>query len=407
MRNYYSELKLSPDLDFEEIQDELLRLEQLWRRREVNSPDRAAEKLVLINEAKKVFASPSSKVAYDRELENSQRKPATSNPQEERYQQYQKWYKAALQYDNNHQADLAKTAIENALSYADPERVTPDFYCAVCWIFRSNKEFQTAMSYINKAIVMAPENSIYYIEKAFTYREWYQDPNTYDNNKRSFPEEEKIAVNIALDLADRQGDRDALGKALGYMACLTYSDYWGKKTFYAQMAYREDGSVYAVNPIPDEIKKAEEYAKEAVEYGDAWHNGDKVIDQVNSIYEARRSNAKLAKQQWKEAQLREQQAAIEKKIAEEKAKNERISAAKRAAEEKKKESRHPILITFGIICVVGFILIVLLNLFQNLSNSGYWFAGIIYKLLSILTVVISGAGVVTILIGIFRTLLKK
>ena len=74
MTNYYSELKLSPDLSVEEIKSELLKLEQVWRKREINSPETAAAKLVLINEAKKVFASSSSKAAYDRELDNSKRK---------------------------------------------------------------------------------------------------------------------------------------------------------------------------------------------------------------------------------------------------------------------------------------------------------------------------------------------
>ena len=300
MTDFYKVIKnLSPDMSVEEIQKELLAQEGAWRRREISAPEKAQEMLVIINQAKKVFASPSSKAAYDRELENSRRNPVATNPQEERNQQYQKWYRAAVQYENNHQYDLAKTAIENALSYYDPDRVTPDFYCDACKIFRYNKEFQTAMTYINKAIVMSPETPIYYLEKALTYREWYQDPNDYSKNRESFTAEENKAANTALDLADRQNDRDALGKALGYIACLIYGDYWGKEAYYSQMAYRDDGSVYAVNPIPDGIKKAEKFAQEAVDYGDAWQNGDKILGRINSIYAAKRSNGKLAKQQSK------------------------------------------------------------------------------------------------------------
>ena len=387
MTDFYKVIRnLSPDMTVAEIQKELLAQEGAWRRREITAPEKAQEMLVIINQAKKVFASPSSKAAYDRELENSRRKPVATNPQEERYQQYQKWYRAAAQYENNRQYYLAKTAIENALSYYDPDRVTPDFYCAACKIFRNNKEFQTAMTYINKAIVMSPETPIYYLEKALTYREWYQDPNDYSKNRESFTAEENKAANTALDLADRQNDRDALGKALGYIACLIYGDYWGKEAYYAQMAYRDDGSVYAVNPIPDGIKKAEKFAQEAVDYRDAWHNGDKILGRINSIYAAKRSNGKLAKQQWKEAQLREQQEAEEKKRAEEKAENERKAAAIKAKLEEQRETRKAILL----IAVAALVIIVLVLISNHLEEQSGFLAGLGCALLRLVALLIGG-----------------
>ena len=55
MTNYYSELKLSQDLSIDEIKAELLRLEQVWRKREITSPEAATAKLALINEEEGLF----------------------------------------------------------------------------------------------------------------------------------------------------------------------------------------------------------------------------------------------------------------------------------------------------------------------------------------------------------------
>lgn len=46
MTDYYVELKLSSSLSTAELYHELSKLESLWRRREVNNPEKAAKMIV-------------------------------------------------------------------------------------------------------------------------------------------------------------------------------------------------------------------------------------------------------------------------------------------------------------------------------------------------------------------------
>ena len=68
MTNYYEELNLDENASSSELLKELAMLETVWHQREYARPDLAAAKLVLITEARKVFATTEEKAAYDRAL---------------------------------------------------------------------------------------------------------------------------------------------------------------------------------------------------------------------------------------------------------------------------------------------------------------------------------------------------
>ena len=91
MTNFYEELKLDKTASASELTAELLRLESVWHKREMSRPELAAEKLVQINEAKKVFASDTAKAQYDRELHAVPVQTVPEDPDAERRAQLQKW----------------------------------------------------------------------------------------------------------------------------------------------------------------------------------------------------------------------------------------------------------------------------------------------------------------------------
>ena len=128
MTNFYEELKLDTNASASEISAELVRLESVWHKREMSRPELAAEKLALIVQAKKIFATDASKAQYDRELNAPVKESAPDDPDAARKAQFQKWYNDAINYYSAGQTDLAKTAIERAAGYgADlSEKRRPD-----------------------------------------------------------------------------------------------------------------------------------------------------------------------------------------------------------------------------------------------------------------------------------------
>jgi len=283
MIDFYIELKIPSDSSLDEIKAELLRQEQIWRRREITSPEKAQEMLVYINQAKKVFSSQSSKATYDRELEESRKKPVVSDPQEERYTRFQKWYTDAKKYYMEKQYDLAKTAIENALLYADPEKITADFYGVVCVVNREIGDYKSAINSINKAIVMEPDESAFYIEKGRTYGVWYESPDITERDKERAQGEEKKALETALSYARAKKDGSSAGIASGLLSYIYYKGTLGNESYYARIENSAYGKNYVVKPLSQDILTAEQYAEEAIKWGDEWGYGTRVNACIKDI----------------------------------------------------------------------------------------------------------------------------
>ena len=280
MTDFYKVIRnLSPDMTVAEIQKELLAQEGAWRRREISAPEKAQEMLVIINQAKKVFASPSSKAAYDRELEASQRKPSKIDPQAERYKEYKKWYGQALQYIKNQQFDLAKTAIERAFSYASEDSDDPWFYNDAAIIYRENHDYTTALNYANKAIVLDESEASFYITKGLVLYSQADDPNSYSRNREALINEAFQIFRIAVNKAEKKQDKESLGLAYSLMAHIQSREIRAQEAYYYQSAQ-----------IKDEVVSYE-YATKAVKYGDPWNIGQSVLDCLDRIEKQRKRRA--------------------------------------------------------------------------------------------------------------------
>ena len=157
MTNYYEELKINKESGVDEIQRELSRLESTWKRREIVNPEKAAKMIALLVEARKVFSDDSSRSKYDRELEESLRAPVEVDPNADRNAALKKWKDQAQRYYDTNQYDLAKTAIDKALTFSNSD--DDELFCLVADIYRESGNNSAAMEYINKAIVISPDKA--------------------------------------------------------------------------------------------------------------------------------------------------------------------------------------------------------------------------------------------------------
>lgn len=350
MKDFYEELSLDRNKKIDELNADLSRLESIWKRREINNPEKATAMLALIIEARRVFATDASRGNYDRELANSNKEPVTPDPNAERNKQFEKWCSDALSYCDSGQYDLAKTATDRALSYYDTSTDDDAFYSFVANVYRMNRIYTTALDYINKAIVIKPQNAMHYILKAGIYRDQassIQGYNDYGEVERLI-QNARDALNRAVNIANRNNDRTSESAGYGLLA------------FYHYFV-----------PSPDQVK-AEEYAKKSVDLGDVWGDASKVLDDIRK---KRQQEAEAAKK-WKRHQKR--QAKKEQKLMERWAKEAQERKERQAKEEqerKRKENRNKTLRTlYNIfwIVLIGWTAFIFYNIF-NLKNDVYRF----------------------------------
>ena len=218
----------------------------------------------------------SSKAAYDLELEQSRRKPVASDPKRERYAQWRKWYDAALSYMKTEQWDLAKTAIEKALSYADPDNEDAMFYNDVATIYRENKEFALAINYVNKAIVLEPETAELYLTKGLIFGSEYEaaDYTTKRQRGEKLVSDERGSLKRAIQLTNNSKTK---GIALG---CLSWSYYRRIQTM--EMYYGNPD-----NGLPEDVEIARQYAEEAILTGDPWGIGLNISKKIEVLCQLR------------------------------------------------------------------------------------------------------------------------
>ena len=256
MTNFYEELKLDKATSASELTAELLRLESVWHKREMSRPELAAEKLALIVQAKKIFATDASKAQYDRELNAPAKETAPDDPNAARKAQFQRWYNDAINYYNAGQTDLAKTAIERAAGYGVNEDDS-EFYFHASQIYRRNEDLTTALGHINRAIVNDADVPEYYLEKAFVLEAMQNQAyrNRADNAAALLRQQRDTLMDAADKAAFRQ-DNDARGRAYGMMA---FSLYFGQQK--------------------DE-NQAEDFVREALRLGDRWGNAQRVLDDI-------------------------------------------------------------------------------------------------------------------------------
>ncbi len=318
MTDFYTELNLDRKWKIAEINAELSKLESIWKRREIYNPEKATAMQATINQARKAFASEVSRSAYDRELARSGEKPATADPNAERRQKFTKWCDDARAYFDSKQYDLAKTAVEKALSYSDPSAEDDAFFSLAAEIYRMNRNYPTALENINKAIIINPEKAVHYILKAGIQREQASASQGYNNldEVRRLIQNARNTLTQAVNIAHRCNDRQMESAAYGLLA---YYHYF--------------------IPQPD-VVKAEEYAEKSVEMGDVWGNASKVLDDIK---QKRQKEAKAAEERKK---LQEQQ--------EREAQNRQEQQAQAERKRKQREQKKKTLYTFYVLCWIAF-----------------------------------------------------
>ena len=214
MTNYYEELKLDKNLSLNELRENLIRLESIWTDRASTRPEKAAEMLVLINQAKKVFSTDMSRAAYDRELFAPPKEETAADPNAARKAEFEKWKKTAQDYYDRQEYDMAKTALDKALQNADEDDFA--FLQLAAQICKSNGEYQVALSHINKALLIAPDLAELYITKALILEDLF-----IEESRRGFGDaaahlqQARNTMRMASEKAATQGNKTAEAHADG------------------------------------------------------------------------------------------------------------------------------------------------------------------------------------------------
>ncbi len=257
MTNYYEELKLEKTAGLDEIKKELSHMESIWKRREITNPEKATKMIALLIEARKVFSDNLSRSKYDRELEESLRTPIETNPNTDRYLALNKWKHQAQSYYETNQYDLAKTAIDKALTYAESD--DDELFGLVADIYREAGNYSVAMEYINKAIVISPEKASYYLSKGLICNMLCSESNYYEINKSNqYNNQARSVFRMAISKAESSGDQTVLVNGLGALAWILY--------------FIE----------PTNKKEAEKLATKARDMGgDPWGNAKRVLDAIS------------------------------------------------------------------------------------------------------------------------------
>lgn len=257
MVDYYAELNIDSSLGVDEVNKELSKLENTWKRRELTSPEKATKMLALIIDAREVFKSTTTKSRYDRELAESKQQSKPVDPNQQRKDDIQKWKTDADAYYDRGEYDLAKIAVDRALAIV-ADSSDDDLYALAASVYIEVGEYNAALSFINNAIVTSPQNGLHYLVKAGIYGRSASALKFNDRYKSSqHYEEERKALRLGLNVASSAGDAFARGRLMGALAFSLYFE-----------------------PNPDTVK-AEELAKEALALGENLGNAQKVIDAAN------------------------------------------------------------------------------------------------------------------------------
>lgn len=359
MTDYYEELNIDRSASISDINKTLSQLERIWINRNVNNPEKATTMLALIIQARKVFASEESRREYDRSLAKSKEKPAVTDPNEARNQQFKKWSDEARSYFENKQYDLAKTAVDSALSYYDPSTEDDIFFSLVADIYKMNRDYSIALDYINKAIVINPQEAMHYILKAGIFEGQASQSQGYRSAEVGMLiQNVRDTLNQAANVANRQNDRNAESAAYGLLAA----------------------NYYFASPANSYL--AENYARESAELGNVWGNASKVLDAINR---KRQQEAIAAEEQKRQAEERKRQQ--EQLAKEEREREERKIQAE--LEGKKRENQYKILYAIGWLAFLGSILYIVLPVLRNWPtdwNAPIDVAQIDFRLISIVAI---------------------
>jgi len=260
MTDFYEELKLQNNWGLDEINKNLNQLENTWRKREITNPEKATKMLALIIDARAAFKNEATRSEYDRALKASKDKPKKTDPNAARMASFDKWYNDARQFKLSNQHDLAKTAIDKAMEFRNPDADDSDFFWLAAEIYMENHDYITALNYINKAIVVIPDETMYYVTKALIFdrqgsaaysrKSWDESTSCYTKHRET--------LQTAFDKAEKSGH--------DYYKCITLG----------MLAF-----AWYFHPNPDN-NRAEMYAKQSIALGEDYGNAKRVLDDINA-----------------------------------------------------------------------------------------------------------------------------
>ncbi len=308
MKNYYDLLGLTQNNSTDEIKKDLELLENDWNERRKSDPEQGVKMLSYIDEAKGIFSSEKSRKEYDDKLGGS---PDPSIKRKAEYLEKMDMAESILN-ESNPDVSLAEGYLDRAEQLLDGEDARLYYLKSVaCY---KNKQYDEALRLINKAIPLEDDYR-YYAQKGLIE---YFDPN----NTETSMDVVLSAMEKARNGAKADSNMQEYGIYTGFIAGVLYFEY------------------------NDREKEAVEYANEAIENGDAWGNGKKVLDAI----EVKKKEKQEEVERRNQAKIKEEEEAERKRKQDEEQKqqwmkqqdeeiNRRIEAEKQAVldNEKRKD----------------------------------------------------------------------
>lgn len=318
MTNYYEELQLEQGVSAEEIHKRLIALQRTWIQRQINTPDKASAKLLLINEALEIFKTEETKKNYDKELEEyntPKQETADNSTDKERIQKLIKFRTEATHFWGEAKFDLAKTAIDNALRYYNPS--TDEMYykeysfmAFVATIYHGYGDDNGALRFNNEAIVKCPEEDVdTQIENYAIRAEIYLNllikraqniSNIYtDAQAMDFFDEAKESAKKAYNLLAQASDYVNNDMKIEYILLLAeILSYTNEKSTEASQAFSEArGLAERAIQMGDSSGRAREIiesCKEASEQKETYKKQMEELDRQTEEFKQRRAQEQTA-----------------------------------------------------------------------------------------------------------------
>lgn len=257
--DYYEILNLDRSNSAEDINKELSKLESTWKRREITNPEKATKTLALIMDARKAFQNEQSKNQYDFELDESKRAPVQIDHDVEREAEFQKYRaEAESYYLSGNQKELAYRSMERALRYKSPN-LNDDTFSYMCSMIRYDfQDLEGALSDINDAIAINPNNATYYRWRGYILGYFFNaviEANGFQA-ARQYLAQNRYNVEKGLELATQSCDKEEQILCLESLA-ESYS-----------LMYDSD------------YDRAEKYVMEAMSIGDAKPDLQNILDRI-------------------------------------------------------------------------------------------------------------------------------
>jgi len=274
--DYYSEdLGISRAMSAQEILSHLNRLgDQLRSRGTFNSV--VYHKLNLIDKGQAVFQNEQSKQAYDAEIDRRNRKAPQKDAEQERKVKLNDCIARARSFLSKGFTGEANAAAETALRYYNESKDGAEIYFLFSEIAKAENKKDQAVRYIQKAVVIDPDNPSVYCQSAHLYSSFIHDAGQC-----------RKYANMAIECAEKQGDKyfEAIGNGL-----LAWSYYFQEPV------------------APGKARLLANKAHALLPNGDPWQNAEKVLQKeeekrIQALQERERIEREKQLEKEKEREL--------------------------------------------------------------------------------------------------------